>query len=172
MITRQHFELKGRLLEMAIAWKRDIHDAHIIKVQEVLKKEFGTTRAILSSWIGGEGISAVGDDNAPIEGMAACKKHPGFLAPTKKAEGKDKAAILKGLDYPAPGEPVLAELGVLNKLWSIENKMVSSSFFQVGDRWFVGVPVEKIPAQWFNDSDLTPMQPYEMHRIESSRDSL
>jgi hypothetical protein len=172
MITRQHFELKGRLLEMAIVWKRDVHDAHIIKVQEVLKKEFGTTRAITFSWFSGKGIAAVGDDAAPVEGMIESKEHATYLVPEKGKKGKAKSAILKSLDYPVAGESVLKELGVLKESWDIDGYMIGPQFFQVGDRWFVGVPVEKIPATWFDDSDLIPMQPYEMHRIESSRDSL
>jgi hypothetical protein len=83
-----------------------------------------------------------------------------------------KSAILKSLDYPVAGESVLKELGVLKESWDIDGYMIGPEFFQDGDRWFVGVPVEKIPATWFDDSDLIPMQPHEMYRIESERDSL
>jgi hypothetical protein len=168
-ITRQYFELQGELLEMAIAWKRDVSDPHHTKVHETLLNEFGTTRAVLYSWSGGEGISAVGDDAAPIEGMVPSKKNSGFLVPSKKKEGKAAIAILKSLDYPIAGEPVLEKLGVLKASWIIDSYMVAPQFFQHGDRWFVGGPVEKIPADWLTNPDLRPMLPFEMHQIESAQ---
>jgi hypothetical protein len=168
MIIRQNFELQGQLLEMAIAWKQDVSDSHHKKVFEVLLKEFGTSRAVLYSWSNGKGISAVGDDAAPIKGMVPSKENPGFLIPSKKADGKAKAAILKSLDYPVAGEPVLEKLGVLNESWTIANYLVSTQFFQVGDRWFVGIPVEKMPPNWLGNPDLAPMYPYEMCQVEGA----
>jgi hypothetical protein len=171
-VTKQYFELQGELLEMAIAWKRDVSDPHHEKVYETLLKKFGTTRAVLFSYFGGKGISAVGDDSAPIDGMVPSKKNPGFLVPSNKKDGKAKSAILKSLSYPVAGEPVLEKLGVLNKTWNIGNYMVGSSFFQVGDRWFVSIPIEKIPSDWLTNPDLSPMMPYEMHRLEAENKKL
>jgi hypothetical protein len=168
-VTRQYFELQGELLDMAIAWKRGVSDPHHAKVYETLRKEFGTTRAVLYSWSGGKGISAVGDDAAPIDGMVPSKKNPGFLVPSNRKEGKAKSAILKSLDYPIAGAPVLEKLRVFKELWTIDSYLCSPEFFQIDDRWFVGVPVEKVPIDWLTNTDLMPMLPYVMHQLESAQ---
>ena len=168
-ITRQYFELQGELLEMAIAWKRDVSDPHHKRVHETLLKEFGTKRAMVSSWIGGKGISHVGDDAAPIDGMVQSKKYATYLTPSGRTKaGKAKSAILKSLDYPIAGEPVLEKLGVLKESWMIGNYLCAPDFFQIGDRWFVSVPVEKVPDDWPGNPDLKPMMPYEMKRLEKA----
>jgi hypothetical protein len=41
-ITKQYFELQGELLEMAIAWKRDVSDPHHERLHATLLENFGT----------------------------------------------------------------------------------------------------------------------------------
>jgi hypothetical protein len=171
-VTRQYFELQGELLDMAIAWKRDVSDPHHAKVYETLSKEFGTTRAVLYSWSGGKGISAVGDDAAPIDGMIPSKKNPGYLVPSRRKAGIEKNSILRSLDYPIAGAPVLEKLGVLKELWSIGSYLCSPAFFQIGDRWFVSIPAEKVPTDWLTNPDLKPMLPYEMQQLEAAQKEL
>jgi len=168
-VTRQYFELQGELLDMAISWKRDVSDPHAKRINEVLQKEFGTSRAMVSGGIGVRQILHVGDDAAPIEGMVKSKKYATYLTPSRTKEGKAKAAILKSLDYPIAGEPVLEKLGVLKSSWIIGSYMVAPQFFQIGDRWFVSVPAEKVPTDWLTNPDLKPMLPYEMQQLEAAQ---
>lgn len=102
-----------------------------------------------------------------MEGFIPSKKHKTYLIPGKGKAGKAKAAILKSLDYPVAGEPVLEKLGVLGESWIIDSYMVGPQFFQIGDRWFVGVPAEKIPDSWLTNPDLKPMLPLEMQRLKA-----
>ncbi|MGL5062342.1 MAG: hypothetical protein ACRC62_20385 [Microcoleus sp.] len=162
----QYFELQGRLLEMAIDWLENVFKPHLETVKATVKS-FRTERMIIRpGFFGRNTIVAIGDDLAPIEGMVPAKDWPGYLRPnTKTKRGREISKLLASLTYPECGEPVMKELGIFHQTWVTESRIYFPNCFQVGDRWFVGVPAMHVPERWLERDDLIPIMPMDLEKL-------
>jgi len=137
----QLFELKGNLLDIAIEW----HNFYKYQVKVDAQKLRSLTGQQDPTIIESRGLygkrRAIGISK-DIPGSLPMRDFPGYFKPNMRFKaGKALSSALAELNRGIPFEPVLEELGIARIDVMDGCAIAWASGFNVGDRYFISVPI-------------------------------